>query len=86
MLAIIDVIEQIMSNAAIQKIDPLGQYPLLLAVICALFYRLGIFEGLLALLLHTMIHLAVLHRVHDAKIKEIIKKYLERFADKGGLN
>ena len=65
-----------------------GQYPLLLAVICALLvYRLGIFEGLLlALLLHSMIHLAVLHHAHDTKIKEIIKKYLERFADKGGVN
>lgn len=65
-----------------------GQYPLLLAVICALLvYRLGIFEGLLlALLLHSMIHLAVLHRAHDARIKEVIKKYLERFTDKGGVN
>jgi len=59
-----------------------------LAVICALLvYRLGIFEGLLlALLLHSLIHLAVLHHAHDTKIKEIIKKYLERFADKGGVN
>lgn len=65
-----------------------GQYPLLLAVICALLvYRLGIFEGLLlALALHSMIHLAVLHQAHDTRIKEIIKKYLERFADKGGVN
>lgn len=65
-----------------------GQYPLLLAVICALLvYRLGIFEGLLlALLLHSMIHLAVLHRAHDTRIKEVIKKYLERFTDKGGVN
>ncbi|MBS0300256.1 MAG: SulP family inorganic anion transporter [Proteobacteria bacterium] len=65
-----------------------GQYPLLLAVICALLvYRLGIFEGLLlALALHSMIHLTVLHQAHDTRIKEIIKKYLERFADKGGVN
>ncbi|WP_275689482.1 SulP family inorganic anion transporter [Nitrosomonas oligotropha] len=65
-----------------------GQYALLLAIVCALLvYRLGIFEGLLlALAMHGVINLIVLRHVDDLKIRTIIKKYLERFADKGGAN
>jgi MFS superfamily sulfate permease-like transporter len=65
-----------------------GQYALLLAIVCALLvYRLGIFEGLLlALAMHGVINLIVLRHVDELKIRTIIKKYLERFADKGGAN
>ena len=65
-----------------------GQYALLLAMVCALLvYRLGIFEGLLlALAMHGIVNLIVLRHVDELKIKTIIKKYLERFADKGGAN
>ncbi|MER0217430.1 MAG: SulP family inorganic anion transporter [Nitrosomonas sp.] len=65
-----------------------GQYALLLAIVCALLvYRLGIFEGLLlALSIHGIVNLIVLRHVDELKIRTIIKKYLERFADKGGAN
>ncbi|MCG7755266.1 MAG: SulP family inorganic anion transporter [Nitrosomonas sp.] len=65
-----------------------GQYALLLAIVCALLvYRLGIFEGLLlALAIHGIVNLIVLRHVDELKIITIIKKYLERFADKGGAN
>ena len=47
----------------------------------------GIFEGLLlALAMHGVINLIVLRHVDELKIRIIIKKYLERFADKGGAN
>ncbi|MCP5246270.1 MAG: SulP family inorganic anion transporter [Burkholderiales bacterium] len=65
-----------------------GRYELMLATICALLvYRLGIFEGLLiAIALHGMINYVVLNKAHNVTSKVIIKKYLERFAGKGGVD
>lgn len=63
-----------------------GQYPLILATLCALLvYRLGIFEGLLlSLAIHGFVNYLVLYYVHNVKTDAIIKKYLERFSIKGG--
>jgi len=65
-----------------------GQYALMLATLCALLvYKLGIFEGLLiALALHGLINFIVYYRVHNIKSKDIVKKYLERFAGEGGVD
>lgn len=63
-----------------------GQYPLILATLCALLvYRLGIFEGLLlSLAIHGFVNYLVLYYVQNIKTDAIIKKYLERFSIKGG--
>ncbi len=65
-----------------------GQYAMILATLCALLvYKLGIFEGLLiSLVFHGLINFIVFYQVQNIKSKEIIKRYLKRFAGDGGVD
>jgi len=63
----------------------MSDYPMIVCTL--LFYRLGIFKGLLlALALHGIVNLIVLRHVDNLRTRAIMKKYWERFAGKGGAN
>lgn len=63
----------------------LGQYPLMLAILCGLLvYRLGIFEGLLiAVAVHGFVNYVIYSYVEKLPTTDIIKKYFNKFTETG---
>lgn len=60
-----------------------GEYALLLSVLCAiLVYKVGIFEGLLAVLfIHAIIHYFIFVHVEKNNTQEVIRGYMRRFTN-----